>query len=95
MYCGEYIESHALHMYMLQAPDLFGKELAFELAEVEPETVKKALRLKKVGNELLKDIGGRSVHPVNVCVGGFYSWPDGAAAAGTSAGAALGPGDGG
>ena len=76
MYCGEYIESHALHMYMLQAPDLFGKESAFELAEVEPETVKKALRLKKVGNELLKVIGGRSVHPVNVCVGGFYSWPD-------------------
>jgi sulfhydrogenase subunit alpha len=76
MYCGEYIESHALHMYMLQAPDLFGKESAFELAEVEPDTVKKALRLKKVGNELLKQIGGRSVHPVNVCVGGFYSWPE-------------------
>lgn len=78
MYCGEYIESHALHMYMLQAPDLFGKESAFELAEVEPDTVKKALRLKKAGNELLKEIGGRSVHPVNVCVGGFYSWPEGA-----------------
>jgi coenzyme F420-reducing hydrogenase alpha subunit len=78
MYCGEYIESHALHMYMLQAPDLFGKESAFELAEVEPQTVKKALRLKKAGNDLLKEIGGRSVHPVNVCVGGFYSWPDAA-----------------
>ncbi len=76
MYCGEYIESHALHMYMLQAPDLFGKESAFELAEVEPETVQKALRLKKAGNQLLKVIGGRSVHPVNVRVGGFYSWPD-------------------
>jgi sulfhydrogenase subunit alpha len=75
MYCGEYIESHALHMYMLQAPDLFGKESAFELAATEPETVKTALRLKKIGNELLKAIGGRSVHPVNVCVGGFYSWP--------------------
>ncbi len=76
MYCGEYIESHALHMYMLQAPDLFGKESAFELAEVEPDTVQKALRLKKAGNQLLKVIGGRSVHPVNVCVGGFYSWPN-------------------
>jgi sulfhydrogenase subunit alpha len=79
MYCGEYIESHALHMYMLQAPDLFGKESAFELAETDPETVKNALRLKKIGNELLKTIGGRSVHPVNVCVGGFYSWPEAAA----------------
>ncbi len=76
MYCGEYIESHALHIYMLQAPDLFGKESAFELAAIAPDVVKNALRLKKIGNQLLSTIGGRSVHPVNVCVGGFYSWPD-------------------
>lgn len=76
MYCGEYIESHALHIYMLQAPDLLGKESALELAAEAPDVVKNALRLKKIGNELLKTIGGRSVHPVNVCVGGFYSWPD-------------------
>src|SRR5512140_1727799 len=76
MYCGEYIESHALHIYMLQAPDLFGKESAFELAAIAPEVVKNALRLKKIGNRVLSTIGGRSVHPVNVCVGGFYSWPD-------------------
>lgn len=76
MYCGEYIESHALHIYMLQAPDLLGKQSALELAADMPEVVKNALRLKKIGNELLKAIGGRSVHPVNVCVGGFYSWPD-------------------
>ena len=76
MYCGEYIESHALHIYMLQAPDLLGKESALELAAEAPDLVKNALRLKKIGNELLKAIGGRSVHPVNVCVGGFYSWPD-------------------
>ncbi|MBE7435368.1 MAG: Ni/Fe hydrogenase subunit alpha [Anaerolineales bacterium] len=76
MYCGEYIESHALHIYMLQAPDLLGKESVLEVAAEAPDVVKTALRLKKIGNELLKAIGGRSVHPVNVCVGGFYSWPD-------------------
>lgn len=79
MYCGEYIESHALHIFMLQGPDLYGKESAFELAETAPEIVVNALRLKKIGNRLLSTIGGRSVHPVNVCVGGFYSWPDAAA----------------
>ena len=79
MYCGEYIESHALHIYMLQAPDLLGKQSALELAAVAPDVVKNALRLKKIGNEILKAIGGRSVHPVNVCVGGFYRWPDAAA----------------
>jgi len=78
MYCGEYIESHALHIYMLQAPDLLGAQSALELAAVAPEVVKGALRLKKIGNQLLKVIGGRSVHPVSVCVGGFYAWPDAA-----------------
>ncbi len=76
MYCGEYIESHALHIYLLQAPDLLGKESVLELAAVAPEVVKNALHMKKIGNDLLKAIGGRSVHPVNACVGGFYRWPD-------------------
>ncbi len=76
LYCAEYIESHALHIYMLQAPDLLNHESALSLAEEAPDVVRKALRLKKVGNDLLRVIGGRSVHPVNVCVGGFYRWPD-------------------
>jgi sulfhydrogenase subunit alpha len=76
MYCGEYIESHALHIYMLQAPDLLGQPSALDLAAIAPEVVRNALRMKKVGNAILKSIGGRSVHPVNACVGGFYRWPD-------------------
>jgi coenzyme F420-reducing hydrogenase alpha subunit len=76
LYCAEYIESHALHVYMLQAPDLLGHESAITLAEVAPDIVRQALRLKKIGNDLLRGIGGRSVHPVNACVGGFYRWPD-------------------
>ena len=75
LYDAEYIESHALHIYMLQAPDLLGHPSVLSLAEVAPEVVKKALRLKKIGNDLLRAIGGRSVHPVNTCVGGFYRWP--------------------
>ncbi len=76
MYCGEYIESHALHIYLLQAPDLLGQPSALDLADIAPEVVKNALRMKKIGNEVLKAIGGRSVHPVNACVGGFYRWPE-------------------
>jgi sulfhydrogenase subunit alpha len=78
MYCGEFIESHALHIYMLQAPDLLGVPSALDLAAIAPQVVKDALRMKKVGNALLTAIGGRSVHPVNACVGGFYRWPDAA-----------------
>ncbi len=76
LYCAEYIESHALHVYMLQGPDLTGHESALSLAAAAPQVVRRALRLKKAGNELLKAIGGRSVHPVNVCVGGFHRWPN-------------------
>jgi coenzyme F420-reducing hydrogenase alpha subunit len=37
--------------------------------------VKRALRIKKSGNDLVDLLGGRSVHPVGVCVGGFYRAP--------------------
>jgi len=77
-YCGEWIESHVLHIFMLQGPDLTGHESALSLAQVAPELVKTALHMKKIGNQLLRVIGGRSVHPVSACVGGFYSWPDAA-----------------
>lgn len=75
MYCGEWIESHVLHIFMLQGPDLTGHDSALSLAAVAPDVVKNALRMKKIGNQILKIIGGRSVHPVNACVGGWYSWP--------------------
>lgn len=75
-YCGEYIESHTLHIYLLQAPDLLGQPSALDLAAVAPDVVKNALRMKKVGNEVLRVIGGRSVHPVNACVGGWYRLPE-------------------
>src|SRR4030065_77245 len=75
LYCAEYIESHALHIYLLQAPDWVNQESAISLAAEAPELGKRGLRLKKIGNDLLKTIGGRSVHPVNACVGGFYRWP--------------------
>lgn len=75
LYCGEWIESHALHIYLLHAPDFLGYPDAIALAKDHPETVKRALELKKIGNELMTVIGGREIHPVNVRVGGFYRTP--------------------
>ena len=75
IYCGEWIESHALHVYMLHAPDFLGLSDALELAKVDRSLVEKALRLKKVGNEILETIGGRAIHPVALRVGGFYKLP--------------------
>lgn len=75
IYCGEWIESHVLHVYMLHAPDFLGYPDAITLAKDYPEVVKTALRLKKIGNRIMTVIGGREVHPINVRVGGFYRAP--------------------
>ncbi len=76
IYCGEWLESHALHLYMLHAPDFLGYEGAVEMArDGHREIVERGLRAKKAGNELIALIGGREVHPINVRVGGFYRAP--------------------
>ena len=75
LYCGEWVESHALHVYLLHAPDFLGYESAIELAGDLPDVVARGLRLKKAGNTIMSVVGGRSIHPVNVKVGGFYRAP--------------------
>jgi len=74
-YCGEWIESHALHIFFLHLPDFLGCQDAFEVAARNPDAVKMALRLKKLGNEIVRVMGGREIHPVSACVGGFYRAP--------------------
>ncbi|MCA9055486.1 MAG: nickel-dependent hydrogenase large subunit, partial [Planctomycetaceae bacterium] len=75
LYCGEWIESHGLHMHLLHAPDFFGVPSGIDLAAKHPDEVNRGLRLKKHGNELLEVLGGRAIHPINVAVGGFYRAP--------------------
>jgi coenzyme F420-reducing hydrogenase alpha subunit len=75
LYCGEWIESHALHIYLLHAPDFLGYQSAIDLARDRRDVVERGLRLKKAGNAVLATVGGRSIHPVNVRVGGFYRLP--------------------
>lgn len=76
LYCGEWIESHVLHIYFLHAPDFFGYEDALEIARENGELVKRALRLKKAGNAIVRLVGGREIHPINVKMGGFYKAPE-------------------
>ncbi|MDH5546595.1 MAG: Ni/Fe hydrogenase subunit alpha [Gammaproteobacteria bacterium] len=74
-YCGEWIESHALHIHLLAAPDFLGYESAPAMAQDYPEQVRRGIRLQHAGNAILKLLGGRSVHPVGVRVGGFHAAP--------------------
>jgi len=78
-YCGEWIESHALHVYMLHAPDFLGYPDAITMARDYQSIVEQGLRLKKAGNRIVALMGGREIHPVSAAVGGFYKAPSKAA----------------
>ncbi len=75
LYCGEWIESHSLHVHLLHAPDFLGYDSGLSMARDFPDEVNRGLRLKKHGNQLLEVLGGRAIHPINVTVGGFYRAP--------------------
>jgi len=75
IYCGEWIESHVLHMFLLHLPDFLGHESALSMVADHGHVVRQALRLKKLGNAIVGLLGGRAVHPVGMCVGGFHSAP--------------------
>jgi coenzyme F420-reducing hydrogenase alpha subunit len=75
IYCGEWVESHTLHVFMLHAPDFLGYESSIEMAKDHPGVVEQGLQIKKTGNELIRLLGGREVHPINIRVGGFYRIP--------------------
>lgn len=75
LYCGEWIGSHGLHVFMLHAPDFLGYESAVHMSKDHPDVVNMGLQLKKVGNDIGNVLGGREIHPINVKVGGFYRVP--------------------
>ena len=74
-YCGEWLQSHALHVHLLAAPDFLGFDSVVGMAAEYPDAVRRGLRLQGLGNELIRLLGGRSVHPVGACVGGFFRAP--------------------
>lgn len=75
LYFGEWIESHALHIHLLAAPDFFGFDSGIAMAKEYPHEVRRGLKLQGLGNELMRLLGARSVHPIGIKVGGFHRAP--------------------
>ncbi|OGO57369.1 MAG: hypothetical protein A2V85_15945 [Chloroflexi bacterium RBG_16_72_14] len=75
LYCGEWIQSHALHVYLLHAPDYLGYPSALAMAADHRAVVEQGLSIKRLGNQLIAALGGRPVHPISVRVGGFSRAP--------------------
>jgi coenzyme F420-reducing hydrogenase alpha subunit len=75
LYCGEWIESQTLHVYLLHAPDFLGTDSVIGLARARRADVERGLRLKQAGNAIVELLGGRAIHPVNARLGGFHHVP--------------------
>jgi sulfhydrogenase subunit alpha len=75
LYLGEWIESHSLHIYMLAAPDFLRVPDVAAIAAIDPNMVKDALALKRLGNGLMTVVGGREIHPVSMRIGGLHRAP--------------------
>lgn len=76
LYCGEWLESHALHVFLLHLPDFLGYPSGLAMAKDHPDLVRVGLRIKKLGNALLEKLGGRAIHPISPCIGGFHGLPN-------------------
>lgn len=73
---GERIRSHAAHLYFLALPDYLGAPNAVAIAADKPNEVKAAVALMKLGNDIVRVVGGRDMHPESATVGGFLRIPD-------------------
>ncbi|MEW6592252.1 MAG: Ni/Fe hydrogenase subunit alpha [Candidatus Hadarchaeota archaeon] len=74
-YCGEWIQSHALHFFLLALPDFLGKKDVLGILKEHPDIVKIGLETKSTGDKIMALVGGRTTHPISACVGGFTGLP--------------------
>jgi NAD-reducing hydrogenase large subunit len=77
MHMGQIIQSHGMHFFELAGPDLllgFDADPAVRnvvgLIQANADLAVKAVRLRKFGQEIIKTLGGRKVHPNFAVTGG-------------------------
>lgn len=76
MELGQVIHSHALHLFFLSLADFLDIENDIQLVKQYPEEAKKAIRIREFGMDIVREIGGRVVHPLTNEVGGFKKIPN-------------------
>ena len=75
---AQYVHSHAIHFFMLAAPDfLVGHDApaadrsVIGLAKKNPALAKKAIEVRKLGQRITEAVGGKPIHPSNAVPGGM------------------------
>jgi coenzyme F420-reducing hydrogenase alpha subunit len=72
---AEILQSHVLHYYFLVAPDIFRVPSVFPLAASHPEIVKRAIKMKKISDDVCTLVAGRHPQPVSMVIDGFTNLP--------------------
>jgi sulfhydrogenase subunit alpha len=72
---GATMQSNILHAYFLAAPDFLKVGSVFPLVGTHPEVVVRALRMKRLANDIGDVVSGRAVHPITPVPGGFTRIP--------------------
>ncbi|MBW1714138.1 MAG: nickel-dependent hydrogenase large subunit, partial [Deltaproteobacteria bacterium] len=77
IHMGQFIQSHALHFFYLASPDLLlgwdadpAKRNVVGVAAEFPEAVQEGIRLRKFGQEIIKALAGKKIHPAFSVPGG-------------------------
>lgn len=77
MHYGQILQSNAVHYFHLASPDLlFGFDGPVEKRNIVgtidnyPEIAKWAIFIRKYGQEVIKAVGGKKIHPTNAVPGG-------------------------
>jgi NAD-reducing hydrogenase large subunit len=77
MHMGQIVQSHGMHFFELGGPDLllgFDADPAIRnvvgLIQANPELTLKAVALRKWGQEIIRIVGGRRIHPTFAVPGG-------------------------
>ncbi len=65
--------SHILQLYFMALPDYLGVSSVLDIKDVSH--VKRCIKIKEVANDIIKKIGGRTIHPITAVVGGFTKIP--------------------
>jgi len=75
---AQLILSHSLSFFHLSAPDIVlgldadpAERNIAGLARFRPELIRKGIRLRQIGQEIVNLVGGGHLHPEHVCAGGM------------------------
>ncbi|MBL7021772.1 Ni/Fe hydrogenase subunit alpha [Patescibacteria group bacterium] len=75
MQYSQIIHSHGLHLFFLSLPDFYGILNDLQLIKKHPKEADMAMDIRRWATDLIRLIGGRTVHPITSQVGGFKILP--------------------